>query len=359
MNGEYNKDIENPAQNSEIQVEEVKFDLKKARKTFGRFSAGLLVATVIMLALSISAGLFIPRELLEKSWFPYALSFVTMYGVAFPIAYLFIFRLPRDSGEIQTESKMNKGTFIRLFISGAFLMYAGNLIGTAFTGFFTFLKYFLRDMPTQTFSEMFNKDSLLVEIIFVMIIAPIFEELVFRKAIIDRTKRFGYMPAIIFSGVAFGFFHGNFSQFFYATLLGILLGYIYCRTGKIIHTMLMHAAINIYGGVIPMLIFSLIDTERLDSILAGASDEKFFEELGAFVSDSILPIILYALHALVFLVLAIIGLVFLIKDRKRYKAGIVKAHPPMPKGRAFTTMFVSVGFILFVCAALVEFYISL
>lgn len=361
MNGEEIRDMElEPVSESAVQEEEVKFDIKKARKTFGRLSVGLFVATILILVLSATAGLFLPRELLETPWFPYVLSFAAMYVIAFPISYLFVFRLPRDIAEIPTESKMNKGTFIRLFVSGAFLMYAGNLIGAAFTGFFTFLKYFLREMPTQTFSEMFNKDSLLVEIIFVMIIAPIFEELIFRKAIIDRTKRFGYMPAIIFSGVAFGFFHGNFSQFFYATLLGFLLGYIYCRTGKIIHTMLMHAAINIYGGVIPMLIFSLMDTERLDSILSGAmSDDEFFTSLGAFVSDSILPIILYSLHALVFLVIAVIGLVFLIKDRKRYKAGIVKADPPMPKGKAFTTMFVSVGFILFVCAALVEFYISL
>ena len=360
MNGEYSRDIENSAENSEIRVEEVKFDLEKARKTFGKLSLGLFTATVLMLVLSIAAGIFLPRELLETPWFPYVLSFVTMYVVAFPISYLFVFRLPRDSAEIPTENKMNTGTFIRLFISGAFLMYVGNLIGTAFTGFFTFFKYFLREAPSQTFSEMFDRDSLLVQIIFVSVIAPIFEELVFRKVIIDRTKCFGYMPAIIFSGVAFGFFHGNFSQFFYATLLGLLLGYIYCRTGRIVHTMLMHSAINIYGGVIPMLIFSLMDLERLDSILESPmSDEAFINALGAFVSDSILPIILYALHALVFFVLAIIGLVFLIKDRKRYKAGTLKADPPMPKGKAFTTMFVSVGFILFVCAALVEFYISL
>ena len=359
MNGEYSRDI-NSVENSEIQVEEVKFDLKKARKTFGRLSIGLFVAIALMLGLSIAAGMLLPRELLEKSWAPYVLNFVIMYVLAFPIAYLFVFKLPKDSAQIQTENKMNTKTFIRLFISATALMYAGNLIGATFTGFFTFFKYFLREAPSQTFSEMFDKDSMLVQIIFVAVIAPIFEEIIFRKVIIDRTKRFGYMPAIIFSGVAFGFFHGNFSQFFYATLLGMLLGYIYCRTGRIVHTMLMHAAINIYGGVIPMLIFSLMDLERLDSILGSPmSDEAFISALGAFVSDSILPIILYALHALVFFVLAIIGLVFLIKDRKRYKAGIVKADPPMPKGKAFTTMFISVGFILFVCATLVEFYISL
>ncbi len=344
---------------TEAQAQEEKFDLRSARKTFSRLSLGLFVAIAIILVISFTVGRFLPRELFENSWFVYLLNFVAMYVVAFPIAYLVVCKLPKDSPDITIENRMNKKTFVRLFISGACLMYFGNIVGTVITGFFTFFKYFLREMPSQSFSEMFDKDALLVQILFVAVIAPIFEEIIFRKVIIDRTKRFGYMPAIIFSGVAFGFFHGNFSQFFYATLLGFLLGYIYCRTGKLIHTILMHSVINIYGGVVPMLIFALVDTERLDSIQMIENYDKYMKAMLEFVTDSILPIGLYAIHAITFLTLAVIGLVFLIKDRKRYKAGMVKADPPMPKEKAFSVMFVSVGFVWFVCATLVEFYLSL
>ena len=88
MNGEYNKDIEPSfVEDNENQTEEVKFDLKKAKKTFGKLSMGLFTAIVLMLVLSAAAGFFLPRELLEKPWAPYALSFVTMYVTAFPIAF--------------------------------------------------------------------------------------------------------------------------------------------------------------------------------------------------------------------------------------------------------------------------------
>ena len=87
--------------------------------------------------------------------------------------------------------------------------------------------------------------------------------------------------------------------------------------------------------------------------------DKYVEELLQFASDNTLPILLYALYSLSFLVFAVIGLVFLIKDRKCYKTGVFKADPPMPKEKAFSIMFLSVGFILFVCTTLVEFYYSL
>ena len=38
----------------------------------------------------------------------------------------------------------------------------------------------------------------------------------------------------------FALFHQNFSQFFYAFAVGLILAYIYCRSGKIWIPMLLH-----------------------------------------------------------------------------------------------------------------------
>ena len=48
----------------------------------------------------------------------------------------------------------------------------------------------------------------------------------FRKLIIDRMSIYGDKLAIIVSSIAFGLFHGNFYQIFYATLIGFILGYV-------------------------------------------------------------------------------------------------------------------------------------
>ena len=87
-----------------------------------------------------------------------------------------------------------------------------------------------------------------------VILAPLFEELVFRKVLVDRVLPFGEWPAILFSGITFGLFHGNLTQFFYAALLGMILAYVYIRTGRILYTIGIHACINFLGGVLPLLV---------------------------------------------------------------------------------------------------------
>ena len=85
------------------------------------------------------------------------------------------------------------------------------------------------------------------------VLAPVFEELVFRKVMVDRVLPYGEWPAILFSGITFGLFHGNLTQFFYAALLGMVLAYVYIRTGNILYSIGLHACVNFLGGVLPML----------------------------------------------------------------------------------------------------------
>ncbi|WP_442856211.1 CPBP family intramembrane glutamic endopeptidase [Butyrivibrio sp. MC2021] len=86
--------------------------------------------------------------------------------------------------------------------------------------------------------------------IMVAVLAPIFEELVFRKLIIDRTIRYGELMSIVFSSLAFGLFHCNLYQVFYAFVLGLILGYVYVRTGNIILTIIMHMCVNASSSVL-------------------------------------------------------------------------------------------------------------
>ena len=67
---------------------------------------------------------------------------------------------------------------------------------------------------------------------FLVIVGPIFEEWLFRKQLIDHTRKYGEKTAILLSGLAFGLFHMNLFQFFYAFLLGLMFGYVYTRTSS-------------------------------------------------------------------------------------------------------------------------------
>ena len=96
-----------------------------------------------------------------------------------------------------------------------------------------------------------------------VIVAPIVEELIFRKIVIDRLSVFGDRNAIIFSSVAFGLIHVNLYQFFYATALGFILGYVYTKTRNVKYSIFMHMLINFLGSVVVIFaqdaIYTLID----------------------------------------------------------------------------------------------------
>ena len=76
------------------------------------------------------------------------------------------------------------------------------------------------------------------------VLIPIAEEMVFRGAILRRllavtgTKR--HWAAIAISALVFGGCHGNVPQFVHATLIGLLLGWMYYRTDSIVPGVVFH-----------------------------------------------------------------------------------------------------------------------
>lgn len=87
-----------------------------------------------------------------------------------------------------------------------------------------------------------------------VIIAPLFEEFWFRGIVLESLRPYGNGFAIFVSGILFGMTHANFSQFFYATVLGICLGYIAVSTNSIVTTTIMHAMFNGISGLLLLFI---------------------------------------------------------------------------------------------------------
>jgi hypothetical protein len=96
-----------------------------------------------------------------------------------------------------------------------------------------------------------------------VICAPIFEELICRKLLLERALPFGELPAILFTSTVFALIHGNFFQFFYAFLLGVIFSYVYLRTGKLRYTIGLHMVLNFIGGVLPAIIMQRMDVNEL------------------------------------------------------------------------------------------------
>ena len=190
---------------------------------------------------------FLAPDLASSPWFStLAISFC-MYIIAMPIASLLFQKVPQNPPD---QHKLSARQLVLAFIICYGLSLVGSLIGT------------IINSAIQAFSGLpaFDLDAVLADIpwwvnlITVVLMAPIFEEWFFRKLLIDRLRFYGEKTALIVSGLLFGLFHGNFSQAFYATLLGFAFGYIYLKTGRLRYTIILHAAFNLLGGFISPLL---------------------------------------------------------------------------------------------------------
>lgn len=80
--------------------------------------------------------------------------------------------------------------------------------------------------------------------LYASILAPVWEELLFRGYILRTLRPYGKRFAILSSAVLFGLFHGNLLQTPYALLMGLMLGYVTVEY-SIIWAMLVHMFNNL------------------------------------------------------------------------------------------------------------------
>ena len=147
--------------------------------------------------------------------------------------------------------------------------------------------------------------------------SPVFEELLFRKFMIDRTMRHGEFISCAMSGIMFGLWHGNFQQFFFAFFVGVLFAFVYIRTGNIIYTMILHASMNLVTSAVTVeLLNELIKRMGIDLESGSFNTNMDYETL----AESVFPVLMLILIWSSILVgFQIAGFVLLIVKRRNFK----------------------------------------
>ena len=93
----------------------------------------------------------------------------------------------------------------------------------------------------------------------VAVVPAIFEELFFRKSMINLTRNFGEKFSIVFSSFIFAIIHLNFSQAIFAFLMGLILGILYVKTGTMKYNCMLHLLNNGYAAVGAILLFNKLN----------------------------------------------------------------------------------------------------
>ena len=115
--------------------------------------------------------------------------------------------------------------------------------------------------------EILAGGPIFVSLLCTAVFAPFFEEWLFRgivlRGLLGKLKP---VWAILISSVVFGLFHMNLWQAIPATLMGLMLGYVYWRSGSLKLTMLMHCANNTLS-IVMMTFFSTDAKDTLYDII--------------------------------------------------------------------------------------------
>ena len=306
--------------------------LPEARKAYSRTCLNLILR---------KAGLL---NGISTNWV-YIIQFAPMYLVAFPIYLLLSRHIEAHRPE---PRRMSVGQWLIALLGCEAISIIGNYTGILFN---FILSKILGIQTSSDFLQegVFGESSILFCCIAVFA-APVVEEFLFRKVLIDRVRKYGNGIAVVLSGLLFGLFHGNFTQFFYAAALGMFFALIYVRTGRIRNTILLHMTMNCIGTVIPLFFGKYLNRiEELQSILESGDHAKLIGLL-----RDMLPLFIYV----GFMYIAVIaGIVLLIVFRKQFR--VEPAIAPLPKGKRLRTVCLNFGFIAFFLFCVYEFVMQI
>lgn len=262
------------------------------------------------------------------------LTMIPMYAVAMPIIMFFIKKfIPATRIE---KKKMPVSHWLIIFTICYAGMYLSNIAGLILTQVISLVKGSpvangILDIATST--------NLWINIFVMVLLAPIFEELLFRKLLIDRTVRYGEGISVLFSGLMFGLFHGNLNQFAYAFVLGLLFGFVYVKTGNIKYTIILHMVINFMGSVLGILILKFLD---YDALMAASSNPA---DMMPYVTAHLPQLLLYVFYLILVFGLMITGIIFFIVKAKQFRC--LPGEVVIPKGKRFSTTILNLGMILY------------
>ena len=236
-----------------------------ARRAYFRVGLGLLLFMCLPTLLAYGIFLLLSRfapAVLDLPHLAWIAQVVLMYGIAFPISFLVMGR-PQHSLHPRNGERLPVLLLLTVFC----LMFTAAHVGTVISNILmVFSRLLLGSFPDNPVAEIISGTPPLIVFAVVSVLGPIVEELLLRYTVMERLLPFGEKSAIVFSAVAFGLLHENFYQLFYSVGLGLLLGYLYARTRKVLYSILLHATFNFLGTVVPLFFAPLLERITEESL---------------------------------------------------------------------------------------------
>lgn len=330
------------------------FDSKSAKKHFSGIGLSYFIFSIVAAAIQIGVSIAVDTvnpDLWDNYLFMILASILPMYLVGAPICILMMKRLPSEKPD---KASWGFGRFIAGLIIALGLMYIGSFIGT-YIGLL--IEQFAPEAQASTnvVQDLVFNGDMVVNLIIMVIVGPVVEELLFRKLLCDRLRIYGEGITVAVTGLMFGLFHGNLTQFVYAGLLGCLLAYVYLKCGRVSVTIAYHIIINFIGSIVPLILLRNVDIDLLEEMLEAGDNEVLTE----YAMENIAGILGYCLFAVAVFGCMIVGLILLIVFGVTGKIKFRPGRFTIPSGKRFTVALINVGMILFILSEIGEILINM
>lgn len=171
----------------------------------------------------------------------YVLTIIIQIGLLFCLSIFMFSKLTKaklkDVFSFFKFKKINWKAIIISIIIGLVVYFLNVLITTFFNAFLSAFGYqFSSGSPMQSYPVWL----LFVNLLLTAVLPGICEETTHRGLLLNGLSGMGQKKALFISSLLFGLLHLNIEQVFYATLIGLLVGYITCITNSIYPAMIIH-----------------------------------------------------------------------------------------------------------------------
>ncbi|MCC8074527.1 MAG: CPBP family intramembrane metalloprotease [Clostridiales bacterium] len=227
---------------------------RELRKCYSRFSISVILLVVLTQVLGgvlyYAAARFFPQYYWDAFWGPVlalAVNDVSVYLPGLVIFPLVLRKMPK--GNSIPVDRLSLWEFIQAAVFSFGVGYGCSLVSSLVIYGLEHLTNHVTTNVVDSFSA--SLPIWLTAVAFVLV-APVMEELIFRRILLRRLLGLGDVSAIVLSALAFALFHANLYQTAYAFVLGLVFGAVVLLTGSIRDTILLHMLINGFSVVMQL-----------------------------------------------------------------------------------------------------------
>ena len=149
--------------------------------------------------------------------------------------------------ELIRTRDFNFGKAVQYCFIGIFILFTATVSNIIIENIFMKYGYTTDVIPTKGMAV--TNSGKLIMMLYTCIIAPVTEEIFFRGMILKSFSKASQRFGVLFSAVLFGLAHANIPQFLLAFMVGIFLAHITLIHGSLIPAMIVHAFVNSYSSL--------------------------------------------------------------------------------------------------------------